>query len=104
MDFISWFFTHVSHVISITLMGRAGQGGDNSEGGDVPVQPMEVAQMQQDRPAGGDPVSEGPLFFVITQKVTDIDCAQSDTESQQRGKVRVKWRESEEMSKHHATS
>lgn len=47
---------------------------------DVPVPPVEdlVAQMQGDRAASGDPVREGPLFF--TQKVTDIDCVQSDIE------------------------
>lgn len=73
---------------------------------DVPVPPIEdlVAQMQEDKAASGAPVREGPLFFVITQKVTDIDCVQSDIESQQKGKVRVKWRESEEMAKHHAMS
>lgn len=60
-----------------------------------------MAQMQGDRAASGDPVREGPLFFVITQKVTDIDYVQTDTESQQLGKVRVKWRESEEMTGHH---
>ena len=72
---------------------------------DVPAPPMEdlVAQMQGDRAASGDPV-RGSAVFVITQKVTDIDCVQSDTESRQKGKVRVKWRESEEMAKHHAMS
>lgn len=51
----------------------------------VPVPPVEdlVAQMQAGRAASGDPVKEGPqfccfVFFLIIQKVTDIDCVQSD--------------------------
>lgn len=53
---------------------------------DVPVPPVEdlVAQMQADRAASEDPVKQGPqffcflLFFFYHQKVTDIDCVQSD--------------------------
>lgn len=50
------------------------------------------------------PCQGGSTVLVITQKVTDIDCVQSDMESQQKGKVRVKWREREEMALHHAMS
>lgn len=63
----------------------------------VPVPPVEdpVAQMQADRAASRAPVKEGPafFFFLIMQKVTDIDCEQSDKKQQQKQKVRVKWRE-----------
>lgn len=51
---------------------------------------------------------EGPLlfsfffFFANTQKVTDIDCVQSDIEQQQKQKVRVKWRERGETAELHA--
>lgn len=70
----------------------------------VPVPPVEdlVAQMQGDRAARGDPVRECPLFFVIAQKVTDIDCVQSDIEYEQKQKVRVKWHDRKEMAKRHA--
>lgn len=73
---------------------------------DVPVPPVEdlLAQMQGDRGCQCRPCQRGSAVFVITQKVTDIDCVQSDTESQQKGKVRVKWREREEMAEHHAMS
>lgn len=64
-----------------------------------------MAQTQGDRAASGDPVRQGPpfwvffwvvflvVFFVNTQKVTDIDCVQSVTEQELKQKVRVKWRE-----------
>lgn len=38
-----------------------------------------VAQMRGDTAASRDPVREGPPFFVITQKVTDIDYVQADS-------------------------
>lgn len=64
---------------------------------DVPVPPAEdlVAQMQGDRATSGGSTAFSFFFFFFanTQKVTDIDCVQSDMEQQQKQKVRVKWRE-----------
>lgn len=74
---------------------------------DVPVPPVEdlVAQMQADRTASRDPVTVFFFFcFLIMQKVTDIDCVQSDKEQQKKQKVRVKWRKRKRMVKHRATS
>lgn len=109
MDFISWFLTHVSGSVFTLLaslpVGWPGRGSGDNEGGCPSVQqgwfsgPNAGRQGCQQRPRQG-----GSTVSVITQKVTDIDCVQSDIESQQKGKVRVKWRESEEMSGYHATS
>lgn len=68
MDFISWFFTHVSQLEFMLLASLpvAGVGGvEQIMREDVPAPPMEhlVAQMQGDRAASGDPVREGPLFL-----------------------------------------
>lgn len=65
---------------------------------DVPVPPAEdpVAQMQADRAASRAPVKEGPAcFFLIMQKVTDIDCVQSDkkTTAETKGQGQMAWKE-----------
>lgn len=71
---------------------------------DVPVPPAEdlVAQMQGDRATSGGSTAFFLFFFTNTQKVTDIDCVQSDIEQQQKQKVRVKWRERGETAELHA--
>lgn len=102
MDFISWFFTHVSQLEFMLLaslpVGWPGRGEGDNEGGC----PSTTNGRSSGPNAGGQgcqwrPRQGGSTVFVITQKVTDIDYVQSDIESQQKGKVRVKWRESEEM-------
>lgn len=72
---------------------------------DVPVPPVVdlVAQMQADRTASRDPVTAF-FCFLIMQKVTDIDCVQSDKEQQKKQKVRVKWHKRKRMVKNNATS
>lgn len=62
---------------------------------DVPVPPVEdlVAQMQRDRAAMWRPCQGGSAVFVITQKVTDIDCVQSDCRKERSGSNGVKREE-----------
>lgn len=109
MDFISWFFTHVRQLVFMLLaslpVGWSGWGSGDNEGGCPRTTNRRSSGPNTGRQGWQwSPCQRGSAVFVITQKVTDIDCVQSDRESQQKGKVRVKWRESEEMVKHHAMS
>lgn len=85
MDFISGFFTHVNQLEFMLLaslpVGWWGWGGGDNEGGC----PSTTSRRSSGPNAGRQgcqwrPCQGGSTVFVITQKVTDIDCVQSDIE------------------------